>query len=191
MVQNYIRLACVTLLQAIILTLPVQAAVLEEVIVTAQKREQSLSDVGIAVTAFTGEQIDALGFETSTDIIGMSPSVYVSADTGGQNRKFTIRGVTQNDFLDSSEAPVAVYIDEGYISTQQGQVFGLFDMERVEVLKGPQGTLFGRNATGGLVHYVTRKPTHDGCEHCRQCPRILVFTGPEMEGIGIRHKYRR
>ncbi len=161
MVQNYIRLACTTLLQTIILTLPVQAAVLEEVIVTAQKREQSLSDVGIAVTAFTGEQIDALGFETSTDIIGMSPGVYVSADTGGQNRKFTIRGVTQNDFLDSSEAPVAVYIDEGYISTQQGQVFGLFDMERVEVLKGPQGTLFGRNATGGLVHYVTRKPTFE------------------------------
>ncbi len=137
------------------------AQVLEEVIVIAQKREQALSDVGIAVTAFTGDQIEALGFETSTEIVAMSPGVYISADTGGQNRKFTIRGVTQNDFLDAVEAPIAVYVDEAYISTQQGQVFGLFDMERIEILRGPQGTLFGRNATGGLVHYITRKPSFD------------------------------
>ena len=75
------------------------------------------------------------------------------------NSQFTIRGVTQNDFNDAIEAPVAVYVDDGYIPNLQGQTFGLFDLERVEVLKGPQGTLFGRNATGGLVHYVIKKPS--------------------------------
>ena len=164
MYQKNTFIVSLVLSGSIALAMPVQAAILEEIIVTAQKREQALSDVGIAVTAFTGKQIDSLGFETSTDIIAMSPGVYISADTGGQNRKFTIRGVTQNDFLDAVEAPVAVYIDEGYVSTQQGQVFGVFDLERVEILKGPQGTLFGRNATGGLVHYVTRKPSFDETE---------------------------
>ena len=70
-------------------------------------------------------------------------------------------GSHKNDFLDAVEAPVAVYIDEGYVATQNGQQFALFDIERVEVAKGPQGTLFGRNATGGLVHYLSRKPTED------------------------------
>jgi iron complex outermembrane receptor protein len=137
------------------------AQVLDEIIVTAQKREQSLQDVGIAITAFTAEQMEALGFESSTDIALMSPGVYINSNTAGQNRQFTIRGVSQNDFFDALEAPIAAYVDEAYIPMQQGQVFALFDVERVEILKGPQGTLFGRNATGGLVHYITRKPTFE------------------------------
>lgn len=132
--------------------------VLGEIVVTAQRREESLSNVGIAVNAFSGEQIKALGLVDSTDIVKLSPGVFMSSDTGGQNRKFTVRGVAQNDFLDAVESPIAIYVDDAYIAPQQGQVFGLFDLERVEVLKGPQGTLFGRNATGGLVHYVSRKP---------------------------------
>ena len=67
--------------------------------------------------------------------------------------------MTQNDFTDSVESPVAVYVDDSYIAEAQGQKFGLFDLDRVEVSKGPQGTLFGRNATGGLVQYITRQPT--------------------------------
>lgn len=132
--------------------------VLGEIMVTAQRREQSLSDVAIAVTAFSGEQVKALGLVDSTDIVRLAPGVFMSSDTGGQNRKFTVRGVAQNDFLDAVESPIAIYVDDSYIAPQQGQVFGLFDLERVEVLKGPQGTLFGRNATGGLVHFVSRKP---------------------------------
>ena len=81
--------------------------------------------------------------------------------TVGRKTLFTIRGVNQNDFNDQTESPVAVYVDEGYVAFGQGQVFGLLDVDRVEVLKGPQGTLFGRNATGGLVHYVSRKPTRE------------------------------
>ena len=133
--------------------------VLEEVVVTAQKREQNIQDVGIAVSAFSGAQLEELGLIESTDIAHFTPGVSVSASAGDQSRQFSIRGVTQNDFADHTESPNAVYVDEGYIAAPQGQVFALFDLDRVEVLKGPQGTLFGRNATGGLVHYVSRRPT--------------------------------
>ena len=138
-----------------------QESVLEEIVVTSQKREQSLQDVGIAVTAFSGDQIDRLGIEDSVELIRFTPGVSLAGDIGGQRALFAIRGVVQNDFADHAEAPVAVYIDEGYLASTQAQTFGLFDVERVEILKGPQGTLFGRNATGGLVHSITRKPTDD------------------------------
>ncbi len=135
--------------------------VLEEIIVTAQKREQNIQDVGIAISAFTGDQMTALGFEYSFDIARFSPGVHISGNLAGQNTQFTIRGVTQNDFNDIIEAPTAVYLDEGYIPIAQAQTFALLDIERVEILKGPQGTLFGRNATGGAVQYVSRKPSLD------------------------------
>jgi len=137
------------------------AAVLEEVIVTAQKREQSLGDVGIAVTAFSGEQMKALGLESSTELIAFTPGVSLAGDIGGQRAIFNIRGVVQNDYADLAEAPVAVYVDGGYLASTQAQTFGLFDIDRVEILKGPQGTLFGRNATGGLVNTITARPTEE------------------------------
>lgn len=137
------------------------AQVLDEITVTAQKREQNLQDVGIAITAFSGNQLEALGITESTDIIAQVPGVHMAFQNGGQARQLTIRGVGQNDFGDHAEPPNAVYIDEGYLPAQQTQVFATFDLERVEILKGPQGTLFGRNATGGLAHYITRKPTEE------------------------------
>ena len=137
------------------------AAVLEEVVVTAQKRTQDIQDVGISITAFSGEQMRALGFEKSTDVARFSPGVHISADTGGHKTNFTIRGVAQNDPLDTAEPPVAVYVDEGYVAVLNGQIFGLWDLDRVEIAKGPQGTLFGRNATGGLIHFISRKPTDE------------------------------
>jgi len=136
-----------------------QSTVLEELVVTAQKREQLVSDVGIAVTAFSGAKMEELGFEESTDIIAYSPGVSLAGDIGGQRAIFNIRGVVQNDYADLAEAPVAVYVDGGYLASTQAQTFGLFDVERMEVVKGPQGTLFGRNATGGMVNTVTAKPT--------------------------------
>ncbi len=151
----------------LVLATPILASaqnVLEEVTVTAQKREQSMQDVGIAITAFTGDQMRALGVEESYDVAAFSPGVHISGNIAGQNTQFTIRGVTQNDFNDIIEAPTAVYLDEGYIAIAQAQSFALFDIDRVEILKGPQGTLYGRNATGGLVHYVSRKPSLDVAE---------------------------
>lgn len=138
--------------------------ILEEVTVTAQKRAQDIQDVGIAITAFTGEQLAAFGVEQSFDIAAFSPGVHISGNLAGQNTQFTIRGVTQNDFNDIVEAPNAVYLDEGYFAIAQAQTFAVFDIERVEILKGPQGTLFGRNATGGLVQYVSNKPNFDEVE---------------------------
>ncbi len=112
--------------------------VLEEVRVTAQKREQNLQDVPIAVTAFTGEQMNALGVQQSFDIAAFTPGVHISGNLAGQNTQFSIRGVTQNDFNDIIEAPNAVYLDEGYFAVAQAQTFAVFDIDRVEVLKGPQ-----------------------------------------------------
>jgi len=148
-----------------VLTSPVSAqSVLEEVVVVAQKREQNVQDVPIAITAFTGRQMDALGVSESFDIAAFSPGVHISGNLAGQNTQFSIRGVTQNDFNDIIEAPNAVYLDEGYIAVAQAQTFAVFDVNRVEILKGPQGTLFGRNATGGLVHFISNAPSFDGME---------------------------
>lgn len=135
--------------------------VLEEVVVTAQKRQQSIQDVGIAIDAFTGPQMTALGFNSSMDIASMSPGVHVGGSIAGQTEQLTIRGVTQNDFSDWVESPIAVYLDGGYIAMAQGQTFSMFDLKRVEIDKGPQSTLFGRNATGGVIRYITNKPTRD------------------------------
>ncbi|RQW46114.1 TonB-dependent receptor [Novosphingobium sp. LASN5T] len=134
---------------------------MSEIIVTAQKRRESSQKVGIAITAVSGEQIKTMGVADSVDIARLSSNVSVSGSYAGQMSQFTIRGITQNDFNDHVESVIAVYIDDTYVASQQGQTFGLFDIDRVEALKGPQGTLFGRNATGGLVHYITRRPTDD------------------------------
>ena len=142
-----------------------QSSILDdEVIVTAQKRSQNLDDVPIAITAYTGDQLEQLGVVESFDIAKFSPGVHIGGALAGQNTQFTIRGVNQNDFNDIVEAPNAVYVDEGYIAISQAQTFATLDIDRVEILKGPQGTLFGRNATGGLVHYITRQPNHEESE---------------------------
>jgi iron complex outermembrane receptor protein len=139
----------------------VSAQQLEEIVVVAQKREQSLQDVGISVNAFAGEDLERFNVTDATDVAKFSPGVHIAGSIAGQFTTFAIRGVTQNDFLDHTEAPTAVYVDEGYISAMQGQSLVMFDVERLEVVKGPQGTLFGRNATGGAVNIITRKPTDE------------------------------
>ena len=135
--------------------------VFEEISVVAQKREQSVQDVGIAITALTGDQLEALGFENAQQVTAMAPGVQTVQPNGEANYSVGIRGVTNSDFTPNVESPVALYVDEVYISQMSGAGFSLFDVERVEILRGPQGTLFGRNATGGLVHFITRKPTQD------------------------------
>lgn len=159
-----LKLSITSTLGLTLLSGAIHAAVLEEVVVTAQKREQGLQEVGIAVTAFTGDQMRQLGVQQSFDVASFSPGVHISGNLAGQNTQFSIRGVTQNDFNDVIEAPNAVYLDEGYLAIAQAQTFAVFDIDRVEILKGPQGTLFGRNATGGLAHYISRKPSFEGVE---------------------------
>lgn len=134
---------------------PLSAAVLEEIVVTAQKREQNLQDVGISVSAFSGEQMSALGVTNTTEIVQQVPGLQLNQFSPNLTI-FNLRGVSQANFQDNLEAPVAVFVDDAYIGSMNAISGQLFDVERVEVLRGPQGTLFGRNATGGLIHYVSR-----------------------------------
>ena len=134
--------------------------VTDEIIITAQKKEQGLQSVGIAVTAYNAEQIEALGFQTTTDIVYQTPGLQLY-EFSPSITVYNIRGVSQNSFADNLEGPIAVYIDDAYISALGAQNQPLYDLERVEILKGPQGTLYGRNATGGLIHYISKKPTDE------------------------------
>lgn len=131
--------------------------ILEEVMVTAQKVVQSVDDVPVAVSAISGEALRELGFQSSMDIAAQIPNVDVG-DTGF-TLLFSIRGNSLVDFGDANESPVGFYIDDVYRGTLAGQMNQLFDVERVEVLRGPQGTLYGRNTTAGLVHYISKGPT--------------------------------
>ncbi len=140
---------------AMLLGVPIsQAAVLEEIMVTASKREQSMQDVGISVTSYSGDQMKALGVTNTVEITDQVPGLQM-VTFSPHLTIFNIRGVSQNNFTDNLEAPVAVYVDDVYMASMNGINSQLFDIERVEVLRGPQGTLFGRNATGGVIHYLT------------------------------------
>lgn len=132
----------------------------EEIIVTAQKREERLQDTPLSITAFTGDAIEDLGLRQSVDITAQTPNFSVGYPNGetGVPALF-IRGVGLNDFGVLNEGPIASYTDQVYIASNAAQIFQLLDVERVEVLRGPQGTLYGRNATGGAVNFVSRKPT--------------------------------
>jgi iron complex outermembrane receptor protein len=132
---------------------------LEEIIVTAQKREQNPQDIGISLSAVSGSDLAALGAATATDITKSMPAVVLTQPNGPSSFSLAIRGITQNDFADHQESPAAIYVDDVYVSQMAGLAFSLFDVDRVEVLRGPQGTLFGRNATGGLGNFITNRPT--------------------------------
>jgi len=133
----------------------------DEIVVTATRNRLSVQDVGVSVSAFTGEQLKTVGISDSTQIIQITPGLQNPQSNSGATSSYSIRGVTQTDFGFSQEAPVALYVDDVYQANQTGAQFQLFDIERVEVLRGPQGTLFGRNATGGLVHFVTARPSDE------------------------------
>src|SRR5580700_5966851 len=130
---------------------------LDEIIVTAQRREQNLQDVGTSVTAFDANTLQKLGFKDVTDVVGQVPGMQFNQFSPTVTI-YNLRGVSQNDFSDHQEAPIAVYSDDAYIASMGALAGSLFDIQRVEVLRGPQGTLFGRNATGGLIHYISEKP---------------------------------
>ncbi|HEX5649870.1 MAG TPA: TonB-dependent receptor [Steroidobacteraceae bacterium] len=139
---------------------PAPESRLEEIVVTAQRREERLQDVGIAVTALGNDMLTDLNITTATDITRAVPSLKINAYSSSQV-VFNIRGVSQNDYGDQQEPPVAVYQDDSYASSINVASFPVFDLARVEVLRGPQGTLFGRNATGGAIQFVSNRPTEE------------------------------
>ena len=133
---------------------------LEEVIVTALKREQNIYDVPVAVSAFTEDMIFRQGIIDITDIGKFVPNMTVTAFGGGQVSSINvfIRGIGLQDHLITTDPGVGVYVDGVYLGRQVGQNWSLTNIERVEVLRGPQGTLYGRNSIGGAINIITRKP---------------------------------
>jgi iron complex outermembrane receptor protein len=133
---------------------------IEEITVTAQRREQNIQDVGISVTALNTSQLEGLNISSATDIVRAVPGLKMNAYSSSQV-VFNIRGVSQNDYGDQQEPPVAVYQDDSYSSSINLASFPVFDLARVETLRGPQGTLFGRNATGGAIQFISKEPTKE------------------------------
>lgn len=125
-----------------------------DIVVTANKRQENVQKVPIAITAYSGDQLKALGVTDATQITQQVPGLQLNAWSPNVTI-FNLRGISQNNFTDYLEAPIAVYVDDAYMGSINGLSGQLFDMARVEVLRGPQGTLFGRNATGGLIHYLS------------------------------------
>ena len=137
-----------------------RATVFEEVIVTAQKREQSIYDVPVAITAFTAEDMERRGIGNLRDIGKFVPNLNVTNFSAGHPNSVNpfIRGIGLQDHLITTDPGVSVYIDGVYLGRQIGQNWSLSNIERVEVLRGPQGTLYGRNSIGGAINLITRKP---------------------------------
>lgn len=131
---------------------------LEEVVVTARRRAENLQDVPIAVTALSGDELTARGALDITEIAQSVPSVTLEPSRA-TNTTLTafIRGVGQQDPLAGFEPGVALYLDDVYLARPQGALLDIYDVERIEVLRGPQGTLYGRNSVGGAIKYVTRR----------------------------------
>ncbi len=133
---------------------------LEEVVVTAQRRQQSMQDVGVSVSAASGDELRNLGAVNQKDIANIFPGVTLDGGSSGDaSGQLGIRGVVQSDYSVNQEGPNSMYIDEVYLSSSGLQAFPIYDLERVEVLRGPQGTLFGRASSGGLVSFFTKRPT--------------------------------
>ena len=129
-----------------------------DIVVTARRRNELLIDVPIAVTAFTGEQLARQGALDITDIGASTPNVTIETSRG-TNTTLTafIRGVGQQDPVAGFEQGVGLYLDDVYLNRPQAAVLDIYDVERIEVLRGPQGTLYGRNTIGGAIKYVTRR----------------------------------
>ncbi|MEO5830735.1 MAG: TonB-dependent receptor [Rhodanobacter sp.] len=136
-----------------------EAVQLENVTVTAQHRAENAQKVPISISVIGGAQLDRMQVRTLEDIKFSVPNITIEPNTGlASGAKIFMRGIGQDEVLFTADPAVAVYIDDVYIPRQNGAMLDLYDVERVEVLRGPQGTLYGRNATGGAIRYITRKP---------------------------------
>jgi iron complex outermembrane receptor protein len=134
-----------------------------EIVVTAQRRAQSISDVPLAITALDSSTLEKDGISNSAQLATAVPNLQISSPYGNTQPNFSLRGISvANEYNSNQVSPIGVYIDDVYIAPRTSQGMGLFDLDRVEVLRGPQGTLFGRNTTGGAINFITRAPSLDG-----------------------------
>ena len=170
-----------------------------EIVVTARRRAESLQDVPIAVTAYSGEQLEAQGALDITDISDTTPNVTLETSRG-TNTTLTafIRGVGQQDPVAGFEAGVGLYLDDVYLNRPQAAVLDIYDVERIEVLRGPQGTLYGRNTIGGAIKYVTRRLPNRTTANLRanlgtdnQADLIASASTPLADGVRIGAAFAR
>ena len=134
-----------------------QAGTIEQITVTARRREESLQDVPVAITALTADQLQEQYVRTLEDMTAYAPNIKVNAGRATTSTiNAYIRGVGQNDPLWGFEPGVGIYLDDVYIARPQGALLDVYDVERIEVLRGPQGTLYGKNTIAGAIKYVTR-----------------------------------
>ena len=134
-----------------------QAGTIEQVTVTARRREESLQDVPVAISALTSDQLLEQNVRTLEDMTAYAPNIKVNAGRATTSTiNAYIRGVGQNDPLWGFEPGVGIYLDDVYIARPQGALLDVYDVERIEVLRGPQGTLYGKNTIAGAIKYVTR-----------------------------------
>ncbi|MBO1325549.1 TonB-dependent receptor [Acetobacter garciniae] len=133
---------------------------IEDVVVTSQHRQERIQDIPISITAFDAKTLKKFNLKSSDDLASHLTDVQIAMPSGKGNQPLiAIRGIGLNDTNTNNAGPNGVYVDGIYEASPAGQTFQTFDLERVEVLKGPQGTLYGRNTTGGAISYVTAKPT--------------------------------
>lgn len=132
---------------------------IEEIIVTARRVEESLQETTVSITAFSRDDLVEIGFSEVRDIASYTPNLDIRPSVGGYDEiTLSMRGMFVSDFQIGFDPPVGVYVDGSYIARNVGMIFDIVDVERIEVLRGPQGTLFGRNTIGGAINIVTTKP---------------------------------
>ncbi len=138
-------------------------SVVEEVIITATRREENLQEVGISASAFNGNQLEEMNASSAGDLAELSPNVEFKKQWGarGNSSLFYVRGVGQADFNEGSESPTTVYIDDFYIMSNSATDFLLYDVAGAEIMRGPQGALFGRNSTAGAVAVRNNQPSDE------------------------------
>ncbi|SFR89779.1 TonB-dependent receptor [Sphingomonas jatrophae] len=139
---------------------PTEPAGLADIVVTAQRRSEALQRTPLAITAITAATIETRRITDATDLNGVAPSL---TSTSGPSNKghlvVFIRGIGESEPILTADSPVSIYVDGVILGRTTGSVFELVDLERIEVLRGPQGTLYGRNTTGGAINLITKKPT--------------------------------
>lgn len=135
-------------------------AALESVTVTAQRIEESLQQVPIAVTAISARDVEVKGIQNLQQMAYEVPNLYLDKNTGtSSGSRAALRGIGEDESFFTSDTPVGIYVDDIYIPRQTGAMFDLYELERLEVLRGPQGTLYGRNTTAGAIRFISKQPT--------------------------------
>jgi len=139
--------------------------IFEEVVVTARQREEKAQSVPIPITALSSEQLVTRNLMEVRDLEKLSPNTSIDySSVNGNAIQVFIRGIGQTNWSGTQDPKIGMYVDGVYLSRPQGALVDFNDVERVEVLRGPQGTLFGRNTTAGLIHIINNRPSTDGFE---------------------------